>query len=405
MYQGTCINECPESTILYNGHCIACGIDFCNTCRVNGDSTNFACIECVAPYILHNQICVAQCPIGYFHNTITNTCQKCSLGCKSCVDALTCSKCKYGFFYYYETGLCVQYCPDAWYADCITETCIECDVSCSVCNGPSSSECFVCADGYILNDSTCILYGTCDVGFYSDTVSGSCVACSILDCVDCSAAHTCVLCQDGYTLKNGACQEQTSETRFILAGSLLETPFGLNYGQTGVYNFANDLDGIAIGTNDLSLSFFVRSLGVTSQLINSYQDSHILEIQNSTFNYSIKFGVQRSVAGVLCYLSFTFNSSTADYTLATACDNIALFSWTFFHISISKSALGVYNLSLSKRVGIAYDTTTNSIDFNSDIDLVDSSKNLNLLTSTTAPFLGYQIAKLMLEISFSLPLY
>ena len=66
--------------------------------------SNGLCIQCSSGYLLVNSYCIASCPVGYYHNNVNNTCDKCSPGCIDCSN-VTCSDCHTTYFLD-TTGVC-----------------------------------------------------------------------------------------------------------------------------------------------------------------------------------------------------------------------------------------------------------------------------------------------------------
>lgn len=70
---GLCLNSCGVGSFGYNGICYAC-IAPCSTCT----SENL-CLTCISNMgYLFNNSCLNVCPIGFYENTTSYECSKCS---------------------------------------------------------------------------------------------------------------------------------------------------------------------------------------------------------------------------------------------------------------------------------------------------------------------------------------
>ena len=119
-------------------------------------------------------------------------------------DNCTSSSCPINF--HYLNNDCLDDCPTGYYSDA-SRLCQTCATGCFSCFGAANTECNKCKlDGneYFLKDvHTCTQ--TCDQGYYGNTTTHLCVACSAA-CQTCTAPETCQSCQSvngvGY-FKNG----------------------------------------------------------------------------------------------------------------------------------------------------------------------------------------------------------
>lgn len=69
------------------------------------------------------------CPVGYYGQSSTNTCEQCQQGCVSCEsDSTTCDSCTtyQNVNYYFYENKCVTICPNGTYGDPISLTCLPC---------------------------------------------------------------------------------------------------------------------------------------------------------------------------------------------------------------------------------------------------------------------------------------
>jgi hypothetical protein len=138
--------------------------------------TNENCEYCVEhAYKDENGEC--QCDPLWYTDYCNLPYETCNINCRTCdvtVDADACTSCWAGFF------------PDA------EGNCVLCDPACSTCDGPSSSDCTACHDGWFLDGSECTACDGCCAT--CETSSQNCTSCwadSFLDGNDCK-------CTSGY---------------------------------------------------------------------------------------------------------------------------------------------------------------------------------------------------------------
>ncbi len=204
---------------IYQQLCIACS-DTLGDCLSCDNSTN--CTNCGAGSVLINGTCTTleagctpgsvdcpPCQTGYYNDTQTNTCKKCSIACLDCEGAATnCTSC------------------DSGYALDTYGYCRECPLGCATCQYNSDGE-FVCLDcnyGFVKNGSYCSSCKqafmfcqvctldsclSCPKGFYmlSSTACDSCGA--VLEgCQECNVSSVCLACKPPYKLNatSGLCQ-------------------------------------------------------------------------------------------------------------------------------------------------------------------------------------------------------
>lgn len=207
------------------------------------------CSECADDYFLKDGHCTKTCGNGFYANTSSRTCEKCSDGCMSCTDANTCNACSDDFLN--ENGKCVSKCSDKYFetsdrkclpcdsncqtckiestlctscsnkflqgTKCVTECdekyylsdakCLRCHPSCEKCSGPGSSNCLSCPSGRYLNGTTCV--DDCGNGFFSNPGMRRCDKCNE-NCNKCSSNGTCQSCQQNFHNLNGKCISKTN---------------------------------------------------------------------------------------------------------------------------------------------------------------------------------------------------
>ncbi|KAM3143777.1 hypothetical protein pb186bvf_004053 [Paramecium bursaria] len=229
VYQGQCIQQCPNGYFGQNGSCTNCD-STCQSCNSQGCLTCFSplvlqgtlclelcssdcdvcensiCTSCLSQ-ILFDGDCLSQCPIGYYqdqkscikcsqncttctaneckicsanYNLIDNACvEKCPLNCSSCQNQI-CTNCSTGYLYNQQ---CIDQCPQGYYGN--NQQCQTCEQNCNSCN---SNQCLTCQDNYILKDFTCQLL------------------CSE-NCLECESYSKCTTCLQGYDMVNNKCLE------------------------------------------------------------------------------------------------------------------------------------------------------------------------------------------------------
>lgn len=91
--------------------------------------------------------CYETCPIGYFKNLSSKTCETCAEGCLICASNLAseCLRCNENYFL--ENYTCKYSCSDGYYED-VSRVCKSCPKECSTCT--SYSVCTGCISGWIL---------------------------------------------------------------------------------------------------------------------------------------------------------------------------------------------------------------------------------------------------------------
>lgn len=146
----------------------------------------------------------------------------CEAECIECSDAVTCVKCKDGF--YLLAGDCLQCpatCPTCYGPSCDTcaykkngncvgsacqsneysfgRDCFDCDSSCLTCKGGTAADCLSCNGGFKLDTTTgnCIPDADCLGGTYYN--GAACVACPA-NCLLCGSGGVCTACKYGFFL-------------------------------------------------------------------------------------------------------------------------------------------------------------------------------------------------------------
>jgi hypothetical protein len=129
----TCIlNYCPDQYLSDSLQCISCRLG-CRTCQIDG-----SCLSCINNFTLISSVCVdANClSLFCFSNGSLNTCdgslcRTCSVAannCTSCViSALTTNQ------KYLKYNLCVLDCGISYFKDSLSLSCRKCDPKCATC--------------------------------------------------------------------------------------------------------------------------------------------------------------------------------------------------------------------------------------------------------------------------------
>ena len=213
----TCSSNCPNG---YYGEtstitCVVCNIN-CLTCD---GATSSKCMTCQAGKFLSSFQCLP-----------------CDSNIKTCSQsAINCTSCQIESFFFLICSqtpwTCSSTCPDGYYGEMSTFTCNPCNPSCLTCNGLTSLNCLNCQPGNFLSSSQClpcdsicktcinsannctscptesVIYlistqtpwtcsSTCPDGYYGETSTITCVACSNCKTYDLSIKN-CTSCDSG----------------------------------------------------------------------------------------------------------------------------------------------------------------------------------------------------------------
>uniref|UniRef100_A0AAR2KQ17 P/Homo B domain-containing protein n=1 Tax=Pygocentrus nattereri TaxID=42514 RepID=A0AAR2KQ17_PYGNA len=156
-----------------DGECRACH----SSCLFCSGSGKDQCLSCSPSYYLHNHMCVAMCPDGYYSDQDTRECVKCYVTCATCQGhhSTNCLTCKAGHFRLGNS--CVENCPPSFYGNTTNGTCEVCDPSCAECSGSGNSHCLGCRDGYFLLAQKGICLHTCPSNYFPNTQEKVCQHC------------------------------------------------------------------------------------------------------------------------------------------------------------------------------------------------------------------------------------
>jgi len=206
LFNGKCVQECPEHYVNVNSICYECH-ETCGNCT---DTTVNGCINCQLFLYLYMNKCYKRCPDGTFE-TENFTCQKCQDPCGNCLSLDKCLTCANKKYWYKKENRCVskEYCQSKlMYGDDISGYCEPCHFSCLTCSGPSKNDCLLCNYEQGFNrtekDSGQCLMTFCPDGFYLKIDKlvqiARCEECHS-SCKTCLSfgAENCTLCKIGLT--------------------------------------------------------------------------------------------------------------------------------------------------------------------------------------------------------------
>lgn len=145
--------------------------------------------------------CFSACPVKFYGNSVSRTCNPCAANCDECLSESTCIKASSG--YYLWKGEPVSLCPTDTFVQ--NATCVKCHDSCRTCNGPLPTDCISCLDKVLTILNTC--EAECTIGTYKDGLK-----CSLCDqsCQSCNgpANTNCLSCkQNTFLDKSSKCVE------------------------------------------------------------------------------------------------------------------------------------------------------------------------------------------------------
>ena len=235
LYNGSCIEKCPEDLIPINGECKNCEILNCESCYYG------ECRSCRKNYFLDSNIC-----------------KSCPQGCTSCLSSTICESCESTFLLVnsscipdncltYHNSTCQSCTPGSYLSN---SRCLPCPANCEKCQNQT---CEKCLPSYSLSNSTCQACGasscnpcepllqfqntciaTCPINFYESNSTcipcpDNCETCTSSSCSSCKIDYsrhqtyhlqngTCQIqsCLSGYSIKSGSCQKSYSSLQLYL---------------------------------------------------------------------------------------------------------------------------------------------------------------------------------------------
>jgi hypothetical protein len=210
------------------------GVDTCKNCLDGCDVCENAsvCCNCIYPMFLQNpgsssNICVFECGVSHFKDTVSMTCIKCeaNLKCEVCKSLSECAKCLPGYYLNAQGGCnaCGTNCDfcinEERCLDCSSKFYLTIDGCCDACTSPGNfiipvantciytcvTDCKVCetastckecvADKRVLGHDKRSCVNSCQTANFDDGVNS--IVCDA-NCADCLSATKCLLCNTGY---------------------------------------------------------------------------------------------------------------------------------------------------------------------------------------------------------------
>ncbi|VDB84516.1 unnamed protein product [Peniophora sp. CBMAI 1063] len=214
------VSNPPSSCNCLNGQCQSNGQCTCNS-GWTAASNGTACAACAAGFFLDSN----------------GDCSKCELGCDQCESGSgICTACASGFTQDANdrtkcnaattvTSSGTQ-CPDGSFSN--GTACAACSTSCTTCNGPTSNDCIVCANGQYKLNGTCVTTdsnGVCSGSSMvannnkheCDSCPSKCTSCAIsgFNVASTIDQAKCTGCLPGFVLNNGQCVESCPSGTFL----------------------------------------------------------------------------------------------------------------------------------------------------------------------------------------------
>ncbi|KAA0724286.1 hypothetical protein E1301_Tti003554 [Triplophysa tibetana] len=199
---GKCpVITCPEGQYV-DGESRTCL--YCDpSCRTCYGPRAQNCITCATGYMLEAQdvICVDRCPLGFYGNSSSLICERCSANCVACESRDECVSCNTASYQLYLfQGGCYSNCPDGYFESELG-TCEACDGLCLTCDG-TSTQCLSCRESLHLASGQC-RQNCAPMSYVGE--DGACKRCAP-HCDSCASSDTCTRCSFLYLLLNGECK-------------------------------------------------------------------------------------------------------------------------------------------------------------------------------------------------------
>lgn len=176
-YQGNCAQNCPQNTFLNEGSCKTCSPN-CLSC-----TNNVTCTVCASGYGLVNNLCMPYClntTVLSVGNSSVKVCNStCFSGCSNCFGpaANQCLACTSGLL---QAGQCVgSVCSAGFYQSDIS--CLPCPSQCASCI--NAIYCTSCSYGFFLNFIFC--NRMCQSAFYPLLVASNSTNSTQTQCAAC----------------------------------------------------------------------------------------------------------------------------------------------------------------------------------------------------------------------------
>ncbi|XP_074038039.1 furin-like protease 2 isoform X2 [Leptinotarsa decemlineata] len=201
----TCVSTCPPRSYSdLQNICQPCH-EACETCT---GPDQRSCVTCSPGHVrvVDLDICLQQCPEGYYENFAEKTCIPCQPNCVGCQDRPDhCTSCDHHLLLYQNK--CLAFCPSNTY-ETDDYSCTSCHESCETCSGSNSSQCISCPYNTLWHEGRCIK--ECPAHHYADVEQRECIECPP-GCSECNKT-TCISCLDDWRVNNkGRCVSQNSD--------------------------------------------------------------------------------------------------------------------------------------------------------------------------------------------------
>ena len=150
----SCHLVCPNGYFgqIQNNTCIACH-PYCSRCF---GADEYSCTACQTfngtkyHLVFGANTCINICPAGQYANSTSHLCLVCDSNCATCNGtSKNCTSCFLvnGFYVYLSNNICLQNCPHGYYNDFLTKKCNPCHEGCATCTGSTLYDCQSC-DNY-----------------------------------------------------------------------------------------------------------------------------------------------------------------------------------------------------------------------------------------------------------------
>lgn len=215
LFEGSCFSACPNGTYSQGKNCLPCanGCEQCSdgsSCSVcpPGYILNTATKQCSCPtpYYFLQGLCLQSCPVSYFVNTTSASCESCDASCAACSSKDNCSSCAFGFFL--EDAQCISVCLTGYYQSPLDLNCQKCYSRCASCT--SYSVCQSCKAGSVLFKEESICLSTCPQSYIKDPATNTCLLQGICQsiCKYCDVSNKCRECEYPYYIHLDACVDK-----------------------------------------------------------------------------------------------------------------------------------------------------------------------------------------------------
>lgn len=255
--------SCSSPSILVDGTCTIQSIcdPTCNTCAGSSSSD---CLTCQDPNAyIENPPNECVCPLNYFLNSPTSTCEICNSPCETCSDsAINCTSCIENYTMT-SNNTCIQ-CESGFYNN--YGICEQCHYSCDTCLNSTEFGCITCNDSNIKIENPPGLC-FCEQSSYIYQISPlvckqcpeGCKSCDSFECFECFF---------GYSLNSSNCFRNELKVQFKLNS---------NFSISVIFNkdLMNDLRSA-----DLIIEFKNKSVEFKLSKIN--QDRYLINLQSVT---------------------------------------------------------------------------------------------------------------------------